>query len=588
MTIRAAGTILRTKENRVLFVKKADTCLWEYPGGHIDEGESAEEAAARELEEEIGSIPDGERRLLARRIAPIMGDELNASDTIDYSTFIQTIDDTFEPTLNDELSGYAWSPIDQPPEPLHPGARAALARLTMDELGVARAIIAGDLTSPQRYENMTLFAIRITGTGVAYRRGLDEFVFRNPSDYLNDDFLQRIGGLPVTFWHHKDGLTMSSDEYVQRNVGSVFIPYVKGNEVWAIVRIYDDSAAKIIASEQWSTSPAVVFRDPSVNGKVEFDDGKKLLIEGKPSLIDNISIVELGVWDKGGPPIGIEAATIGEEFMATKEEEMAADKAKNDAEEAEKARKDAEDARWDKMFGHLDAIGKRLDAVETSDKERKDAEEKAHKDAEDAKKSEEEKEKERKDAAAKKDAEECAARDKAKRDAEAEKEEKARKDAEDIRKAMADMAARLPAQMSDADHAELSSAQARADGVFNCFGKQAPPPMAAETPIAYRVRLADALKTHSKWKDADLRKIAATDTATFAGIEPQIYHDAEVVARSPATVPSGQLRAVTKLSGSGHKIIEWRGEPAAWMNQFAGPAKLYGEGGWKTPNSGAH
>ena len=40
MTIRAAGTILRTPSNQVLFVKKADTGLWEYPGGHIEEGES--------------------------------------------------------------------------------------------------------------------------------------------------------------------------------------------------------------------------------------------------------------------------------------------------------------------------------------------------------------------------------------------------------------------------------------------------------------------------------------------------------------------------------------------------------------------
>lgn len=589
--IKAAGVILCTPQNQVLFVKKSDSGVWEYPGGHIEEGETAEQAAARELKEEIGSSPEGDRKLLARRISTALGDGDSPSEQVDYSTFIQSVKETFEPTLSSEHVGYAWAPIDQPPEPLHPGARSAIARLTMDELGVARAIIAGDLVSPQRYENMTLFAIRITGTGVSYRRGLDEFVWRDPAVYLNDEFLQRIGGLPVIFWHHTSKrAAMSSDDFVQRNVGSVFVPYIKGDEVWAIVRIYDDNAAAIISSEQWSTSPAVVFNDPSVNGKVVFDDGKKLLIEGKPSLIDHIALVERGVWDKGGPATGIETAGIGESPM-TEEERMAEEKAKKDNEE--KARKDAEEEKsrkdaagmLDKMMSHLDSITKRLDAMEMSDKARKDAEEdreRKDKAKRDAEMSEDEKDKAKKDAAAKKDAEECAARDKAKKDAEEAEKDKARKDAEDIRKAMADMAARLPVQMSDADYAERATAQARADGVYIQFGKQAPAPMAGETPLAYRVRLLNGVKDHSKtYKDVALDKIAIADKAAFEAMEPQIYHDAEIVARSPATVPVGELRCIERKEG-GHTIRDWVGEPAAWMNQFAGPVKHYGEGKWMT------
>ena len=465
---------------------------------------------------------------------------------------------------------------------LHPGAAIALRRLTADELGVARMIAAGELSSPQRYENIALFALRITGTGAAYRRALEEFVWRSPELYLNEEFLARCAGLPVIF-EHPGRNSINTAEFANRVVGTVFFAYILGDEVWAIARVYDADAAKLMEDNQLSTSPAVVFRDPSVNAKVKLENGQTLLIEGKPSLLDHIAICPKGVWDKGGEPSGVSSAAVGDTVMTEEERKAAEEKTKADAEKMEredKARKDAEGGeKLDKLLSHLDSMSKRMDAWESEEKTRKDAEDKervdrAKKDAED-KMSEDE----RKVAAdkAKKDAEEAEREeerkaDKAKKDAE---DDKARKDAEEIRKAVADMAARIPATMSDADYNALADAQSRADSVYLAFGKSAPQPMRGETPLAYRVRLLNGVKEHSPgFKNVALDKVALADTKALDSIEPQIYADAEAVARSPVTVADGELRCITKHVGA-HIFNTYVGQPAAWMNPIAGPTRQF-------------
>src|ERR1700678_3381970 len=231
----------------------------------------------------------------------------------------------------------------------------------LDELGVAEAMVKGDLPSPQKYGQFWLFDIRITGTGLAYRVGRKEFVWRDKALYLNERFLKRANGLPVIF-DHPEKPALDSEEFSARIVGTTFIPYVKGDDVWAIVKIYDAPAGELLLDEQMSTSPAVVFKaSTSTNETVELDNGETLLIEGEPALLDHIALCEQGVWDKGGPPTGVES---GAEMADEKEKEAAA---------ADKARHDAEakrDTMMDAIMDSFKRMDSRLDAFE---KERKDA-----------------------------------------------------------------------------------------------------------------------------------------------------------------------------------------------------------------------
>lgn len=195
---------------------------------------------------------------------------------------------------------------------IHPGVELALRRLRFNEYETAEAIRDGLLTSPQPFENVMLVDMRISGTGVSYRPKLKEWVYRRPENYLTDDFLRRASGMPIIY-EHPDETVLDSKSFAHRVVGTMQLPYIKGDEPWGIARIYDIETAKELVDEPMSTSPSVVFRDPTVNYEMELDSGDTLLVEGPPSYIDHLAICAKGVWDKDGRAgLGVRIDSIGD------------------------------------------------------------------------------------------------------------------------------------------------------------------------------------------------------------------------------------------------------------------------------------
>lgn len=327
--IRAAGVLYVAPTGHVLLMHRKDGQGWAFPGGGIEDGESAEDAARREFGEETGQALEGSLSLWTRRVqtmpqpidAPV-GDDANA---VDFSTFLAKGAE-FEPVLNDEHDRYMWadrefatsSPL------LHPGCYIALRRFEMNELDVARAIVAGELTSPQRYRNLLLVSIRITGTGAAYRTTGDEFVWRDPSMYMNDEFLQRCNGLFTILEHPPKVPMLNTEEFRKRIVGSIFLPFLKPelNEVWGVAKIADMEVAELLETEKMSTSPGVIFIKSELRRELEVEDGKTLVIEGEPCLLDHICITPYGVWDKGGEPAGVDSIETRNDSMDIKLESV--------------------------------------------------------------------------------------------------------------------------------------------------------------------------------------------------------------------------------------------------------------------------
>lgn len=525
MAIFGSGIMFR-QGKFVFLIQRSDDGTWCQPGGTVEPGELAIDAARREVLEEVGYKYDG----------PLTPHSVYG----DYLTFRAEVPERFEAKLNDESLAAGWFHIDDMPKPLHQPFAEMLAQQALNETEVAALIADGTLSSPQFFINMWMFAIRVTGTGVTWRSADQQMAFRNPDDYLTPEFLQRVAGVPL-IWLHPEKNKLDSDEFAKRVIGTLTNSWVADNgEVWAIARVYDAEAAEIMATRQLSTSPTVTFSE--MQDSIIKIDGQPLLVEGSPVLLDHVAICEQGVWDKLLAPTGVKSDSIPNEAEKMDEEKIVA--LINKAIDARMAKADSEAA----------DLKAKADAEEAAKKEKADAE---AKEAEEAK--------------AKADAEEKAAKEKAdaeaKEKADAEEAERMAKEKADseLRQQIADLRSRIPTELSDEERNEVADAQVKADSVFSCFGKRAPVPLSGEKPLAYRRRLMIQLQEHSPdFKTVDLSSIA--DSALLSVAEKTIYADAQKSAS--LSVGPGMLREIKRADATGRQISTFEGDPAATWAPF--------------------
>jgi 8-oxo-dGTP pyrophosphatase MutT (NUDIX family) len=323
-----AGVLFITDGGRVLLGLRAEPGEyydhWGIFGGHQEDGETLEMTAVREVVEETGHVTaatDNDSGVALP--APLQLIAQTVVDSTVFSYFVHVCNEPFDVQLNDEHHAYGWYAMGEEPQPMIPGLSVVLnspevrkLRLKkMNEMDIAKAMSYGELPSPTKYANISMYRMRVTGTGRAFRRGdgkkiPDEYVIRPPELYLTEEFVQRCNGMDVIFEHPKKKV-LNSDEYRDRKVGTSMLAYIAGDEIWCVAKIYDTDTITILDSQPMSTSPSVVFGDKTVNSTIALSNGTQLLIEGKPSLLDHLAICDIGVWDKGGEPRGIESNLVG-------------------------------------------------------------------------------------------------------------------------------------------------------------------------------------------------------------------------------------------------------------------------------------
>jgi hypothetical protein len=170
-----------------------------------------------------------------------------------------------------------------------------------NELDIARALADGELPSPSEFMNSYFWVLRISGTGVAWRESVGEYCLREPALWLSDEMQRRCLGLPVVMEHPDAGI-LNSAEFSAPAVGMIVHSFVRDTDLMGVARILDKSAIEIL-KEGADTSPAVQFA-PNTGTRITID-GKPLLIEGVPMLLDHLALCNVGVWTRDGPP-GVE------------------------------------------------------------------------------------------------------------------------------------------------------------------------------------------------------------------------------------------------------------------------------------------
>lgn len=535
MAIFGSGIMFR-QGKFVFLIQRSDDGTWCQPGGTVEPGELAIDAARREMLEEVGYQYDG----------PLTPHSVHG----DYLTFRAEVPERFEAKLNDESLDAGWFHIDELPKPLHQPFAEMLAQQALNETEVAALIADGTLSSPQFFINMWMFAIRVTGTGVTWRSADQQMAFRNPDDYLTPEFLQRVAGVPL-IWLHPEKNKLDSDEFAKRVIGTLTNSWVADNgEVWAIARVYDAEAAEIMATRQLSTSPTVTYSE--AQDSIIKIDGQPLLVEGSPVLLDHVAICEQGVWDKLLAPTGVKSDSISNEAETMDEEKIVALINK------------AIDARMAKADSEAKEAKEKADAEEAAKKEKADAEAKEAEEAKAKADAEEKSAKEKSDEGELKKLEHEAKGEDDRLERERKEREREKADSQ-LRQEIAELRSRIPTELSDEERNEVADAQVKADSVFSCFGKRAPVPLSGEKPLSYRRRLMIQLQEHSPdFKSVDLSSIA--DSALLNVAEKQIYADAQKSAS--LSVGPGMLREIKRADATGRQISTFEGDPAATWAPF--------------------
>ena len=182
----------------------------------------------------------------------------------------------------------------------------------------------------------------------------DSYILRPADDYLTDDVLAMCNGLPVIVEHPENPIEGVTED--SHTIGTVFYPYIKGIEIWAITKIWDEQAIQAIIDNEFSTSCS--FRAGSVTITV---DGSEIKKDLPPQSANHVAILQntMGVWDKCDP----EAISINTDSNI-EDDTMAV--INDPTPEAEDENGGGDDVQQ-RILSMLDQIVTRLDALEGSE-----------------------------------------------------------------------------------------------------------------------------------------------------------------------------------------------------------------------------
>ena len=320
--------IVYTDDEKILWLRRTKDNTWGFPGGHVEEGESAIEGAIRESKEEICYVPksglslifeDGDVRLFGCN------------------------DGCFDPTLNNEHDAFLWATIEDAPEPL-------FKKISDEMEEIAEQAQSNSAMDKRDYDTNGWFEIKdnplsVVGVYPYMGRSISPEciqdhlygVYRPESELSSQDCIDSFKLIPwiddhVMLGSEDAGLTPSEQKGVQGVIGQDV--YFDGTTLKGNIKVFSEAMANLIA-----------------NGKKELSCGYRCRYEYSPGVYNgqeyqyvqrdirgnHLALVENG---RMGPDVAVlEHLTFtidSKEFQPMAEENKEAEKSEMTLEEIHK------------------------------------------------------------------------------------------------------------------------------------------------------------------------------------------------------------------------------------------------------------
>ena len=125
--IVCSGALFYTLDtNRLLLLHRTQSKqhnVWGLVGGTNEDKETPWEGLKREIQEEIGSLPNIKKTIPLETF-------VSNDDHFSFHTYLCVVENEFIPKLNNEHDGYAWVSFGKWPKPLHSGLANTLRSKT--------------------------------------------------------------------------------------------------------------------------------------------------------------------------------------------------------------------------------------------------------------------------------------------------------------------------------------------------------------------------------------------------------------------------------------------------------------------------
>lgn len=258
--------IVYTDDDKILWLKRTKDDTWGFPGGHVEEGESAIEGAIRESREEVLHVPQTGLQLIYEE---------------GKVRLFGCNDGEFEPELNDEHSEYVWATIENAPDPLFP-------KIDGDGKKIAEAAEANASAMDKReYDTNGWFEVKnnplsIVGVFPYSGRSIAEdcdpnkiyMVYRPAEELGTADCVDSFKLIPwidnhVMLGSEDEGLTPSEQKGIQGVIGQDV--HFDGNTLKGNIKVFSEAMANLIA-----------------NGKKELSCGYRCRYEYAPGVFDGM------------------------------------------------------------------------------------------------------------------------------------------------------------------------------------------------------------------------------------------------------------------------------------------------------------